>query len=91
LQRLQASSNPVRYVPFRKTHDLEELGQQCVEHDATLRAVVDRAAPLTEYSRKFRYPGDTDQPDRAEADAAQETARYVYNAILRRLPPIAPR
>jgi HEPN domain-containing protein len=40
-------------VPFRKTHNLEELGQQCVQVDATLAAVADQAAPLTEYAWKF--------------------------------------
>jgi len=46
-------------VPFRKTHNLEELGQQCVALDATLGPVADQAAPLTEYAWKFRYPGET--------------------------------
>ncbi len=35
-------------VPFRKTHNLEELGQQCVSLDAMLAPVADQAAPLTE-------------------------------------------
>jgi HEPN domain-containing protein len=47
-------------VPFRKTHNLEELGQQCVALDATLSTVADLAAPLTEYAWKFRYPGEPD-------------------------------
>ncbi len=37
-------------VPFRKTHNLEELGHQCLAVDATLRAVAECAAPLTEYA-----------------------------------------
>jgi HEPN domain-containing protein len=43
-------------VPFRKTHNLEDLGQRCVALDATLRPVADQAAPLSEYAWKFRYP-----------------------------------
>ena len=73
-------------VPFRKTHSLEELGRQCIALDATLRAVADQAAPLTEYAWKFRYPGETGEPDRAEAEEALAAARNVYGAILTRLP-----
>ena len=35
-------------VPFRKTHNIEELGRPCVGLDATLGAIIDRAVPLTE-------------------------------------------
>lgn len=74
-------------VPFRKTHNLEKLGQQCVALDATLQTVADQAAPLTEYAWRFRYPGETDDPDRAEAGKAVVAARSVYDAIVTRLPP----
>ncbi len=74
-------------APFRKTHNLEELGQQCVALDATLVAVADQAAPLTEFAWKFRYPGDSGEPDRAEAEVALAASRNVYDAILTRLPP----
>lgn len=47
-------------VVFRKTHNLEELGEQCLGIDATLGEVVDRAVPLTEYAWRFRYPGEPD-------------------------------
>jgi HEPN domain-containing protein len=77
-------------VPFRKTHNIEELGQQCVALDATLQSVTDAAAPLTEYAWKFRYPGDADEPGREEAETAAATARKVYDAILSRLPPKPP-
>lgn len=49
-------------VPFRKTHSIEELGRASVLLDATLRSIVDRAAPLTEYAWKFRYPGEPEEP-----------------------------
>jgi HEPN domain-containing protein len=74
-------------APFRKTHNLEELGHQCAAVDATLGRVADEAAPLTEYAWKFRYPGETDEPDCAEAEAALAAARNVYEAILARVPP----
>jgi HEPN domain-containing protein len=73
-------------VPFRKTHNLEEIGQQCVALDATLQAVADQAAPLTEYAWKFRYPGEADEPGRAGAEEALAAAWNIYGAILTRLP-----
>ena len=73
-------------VPFRKTHNLEALGQRCVEIDASLRVVADRASPLSEYAWKFRYPGEVDEPERAEAEAALAAAQSIYEAILTRLP-----
>lgn len=71
--------------PFRKTHNLEELGRQCVALDARLETVVDQAAPLTEFAWKFRYPGDFDEPAREEAEQALLIARSVYAAILARM------
>lgn len=54
-------------MPFRKTHNLEELGRECVKLDGRLQAVVERAVPLTEYAWKFRYPGEPGEPSREEA------------------------
>lgn len=74
-------------VPFRKTHLLEETGEQCVRIDATLRPFVGEAVPLTKYAWKFRYPGEPEDPSREEAVAALAIARRVHDAILARLPP----
>ena len=73
-------------VPFRKTHSLEELGEQCLDVDSTLRALIDCAVPLTEYAWKFRYPGDPEEPSFDEAKEALQIAREVYEAVLARLP-----
>jgi HEPN domain-containing protein len=73
-------------VPFRKTHNLEELGRACVYIDATLGGIVDRAAPLTEYAWRFRYPGEPSEPSREEADEALSTAREVLEVLARHLP-----
>ncbi len=73
-------------VPFRKTHSLEEIGEQCLTVDPTLRAIIDRAVPLTEYAWKFRYPGEMEEPSRPEAEDALATAREVYSAVVSRLP-----
>lgn len=74
-------------VPFRKTHDLAEIGRQCVEIDSSLEPLLARAARLTEYAWKFRYPGAPDDPTREEAEKALAQAREVLEAILGRLPP----
>jgi HEPN domain-containing protein len=73
-------------VLFRKTHNLEELGRACVRIDATLGAIVERAAPLTEYAWRFRYPGEPSEPSREEIDEALDAAREVLAALASRLP-----
>jgi HEPN domain-containing protein len=72
--------------PFRKTHNLEELGQQCITVVPELKAIVDRAVPLTDYAWKFRYPGEPDEPEHDEAEAALAIARDLVDVILGRLP-----
>jgi HEPN domain-containing protein len=72
--------------PFRKTHNLVELGGQCVQIDRGLEEILRGAAPLTEYAWKFRYPGEGESPTVELARAALATARSVYDALLSRLP-----
>jgi len=71
---------------FRKTHNLEELGEACLALDGSLRPLVDRAVPLTEYAWKFRYPGEWAEPTREEAEEALAVAREALAAIGSRLP-----
>lgn len=73
-------------VPFRKTHDLGVLGGQCVELDPALSDVLRRAAPMTEYAWKFRYPGDVFEPLMEEVNGALGLARAVDSEIRSRLP-----
>lgn len=72
---------------FRKTYNLEEIGEQCVSVDSALRVAVDRAVPLSEYAWKFRYPGAPYEPTAEEAQEAIAIARAVVEAVLSRLPP----
>lgn len=74
-------------TPFRKTHLLEEIGEQCLRLDPSLRLLVDRAVPLTKYAWLYRYPGGAEEPTREEAEKALVLAREVFDAILKRLPP----
>ncbi len=73
-------------LPFRKTHSLEELGEQCLDVDSTLKDLVDRAVPLTEYAWKFRYPGDPEEPSLEDAGEALQIAQEFYETILLRFP-----
>ena len=74
-------------VAFRKTHSLEELGEQCLSIDRTLEPLVDRSVPLTEYAWKFRYPGNYDEPSPGEAVEGLRLVEDVRGAVLARLPP----
>lgn len=73
-------------VPFRKTHDLRELGGACVALDASLADLATRAEDLTPFAWVFRYPGAPEQPTREEAEEALALARQVIEAVLARLP-----
>jgi hypothetical protein len=73
--------------PFRKTHNLVEVGQQCAAIDPGLADLMRRAAGLSEYAWRFRYPGEPEEPSASEAREALTLAREVYVAILSRLPP----
>ncbi|MBM4060599.1 MAG: HEPN domain-containing protein [Planctomycetes bacterium] len=75
-----------RDEPFRKTHDLAEVGRQCALLDPTLLELAQRAAVLTQYAWRYRYPGEPVEPTRAEAERALSLAREVHEAVLARLP-----
>lgn len=62
--------------------DLERLREACLGLDSTMRSLVDRAVPLTEYAWKFRYPGEHAGPTRAEAESALAIAREAFEAML---------
>jgi len=72
--------------PFRKIHNLEEIGEQCLSLDPSLREVVDQAVPLSEYAWKFRYPGEPSQPGPEEAAEALAAARGIFEAVVSRMP-----
>ncbi len=72
--------------PFRKTHDLGRLGDQCAEVDGGLGPIVEPAIPLTRGAWEFRYPGEMREPTVEESQEALALARQVVSAILDRLP-----
>jgi len=71
---------------FRKTHNLTEIGGLCVEVDPTLESLLRRAAMLTDFVWRYRYPGESTEPPLSEAQDALALAREVYDAVLVRLP-----
>jgi HEPN domain-containing protein len=71
---------------FRKTHNLTELGRMCAQVDATLEPLLERAARLTDYAWKYRYPGEPEEPSREEAESALALGREVYDTIVAMLP-----
>jgi HEPN domain-containing protein len=60
--------------PFAKTHDLRRVGRRCAEIAPALDPLLRRAAALTDYAWKFRYPGTPYEPSREEAATALELA-----------------
>lgn len=72
--------------PFRKTHDLVELGAECVAVDPTLEPHLRSTAPLTEYAWRYRYPGEPSEPEESEVRQALDLARAVVALALERLP-----
>jgi HEPN domain-containing protein len=82
-----------RGIPFRRVHDLEEIGALCVSIESALAPIVRRAEPLTAYAWKLRYPGEPYEPAASEAEEALDIARLVFDEIRRCLPeaPQAPK
>ena len=48
-------------VPFRKTHDLRELGGACAPVDGSLVDLALRTEDLTAFAWVFRYPGESEE------------------------------
>lgn len=68
-------------VPFRRTHDLQELGNQCAEVEPTLVGVLAEAEDLTDYAVVFRYLDAPHEPDPVEATSALQIAGRLYAHI----------
>jgi HEPN domain-containing protein len=74
-------------VPFRKTHDLSELGRQCAALDSSLTSLFMEASDLTDYAVVFRYLDAPREPDPEEATVAIETATRVIEQVSSLLAP----
>jgi len=62
-------------VPFRRSHDLREIGMQCVRIEPGLERLVRNAAPLAVFAWRTRYPDEDIEPvAREEVDAVMTIA-----------------
>jgi len=74
-------------VPFRKSHDLREIGQQCVEVDASLATIARNAAPLAVFAWRTRYPDEEIEPlPREEVLSILATTELTVAELKRLLP-----
>ena len=74
-------------VPFRKSHDLREIGQQCVVVDPSIESLARNAAPLAVFAWRTRYPDEETEPmPREEARAVLATAEDTVAAVRQLLP-----
>jgi HEPN domain-containing protein len=73
-------------IPFRRTHDLAELGLACSQLDPSVVDLCRRAERLSVFAWLYRYPGDAEEPPPTEAENALNLAREVCDAVLARLP-----
>jgi HEPN domain-containing protein len=71
---------------FSKTHDLGELGAECVAIDPALGSLCSSVALVSAYAIAPRYPGSGGEPTIEEAQEAIELAREMYDAVIARLP-----
>ena len=72
-------------IPFRKTHDLADLGSQCASVDPSLERILREVTDLTDYASAFRYPDAPYEPDADEAARALAAATELSEEIQRRV------
>jgi HEPN domain-containing protein len=72
--------------PFRKTHDIDELARVAEGLDPGLAGTLEPARNLTPFAWRFRYPGESAVPSRAEGEEALAVARAAVAAVVERLP-----
>ena len=71
-------------IPFRKTHDTQQLLQLASRADLSIKEEAASAAMLTAFGVQFRYPGE-EIADIETAKQAFQQAKVVHSSIVRRL------
>ena len=71
--------------PLIKTHDLEAILKQCMEHDGQFIAFADICTVLTGYGIASRYPFDEDWINENDAKIALENAKTILEFTKARL------
>jgi HEPN domain-containing protein len=73
--------------PFRRTHDIAELIEQCKEIDDTFDTLYkSQVDSLTIYGVEIRYPDDFYMPTRQEAETCVQIALVVRDFVRAKLP-----
>ena len=72
-------------IAFRKTHNLTDLGSQCVGADPAPEPILREVEELTDYASAFRYPDAPYEPDSAEARRALAVATRLCDEVQRRI------
>jgi HEPN domain-containing protein len=67
--------------PFRKTHDLNELGNLAMESFPELDPLLENIAHMTAFAVESRYPSDAPDPQVDEATENLEIARNFVAKI----------
>jgi HEPN domain-containing protein len=72
--------------PFRKTHDLTELIQQCIELDPDFKIFFEmNVDKLSQYAIDIRYPEEFYSSDINEAKESVAIAEKVKNFVIEKL------
>jgi HEPN domain-containing protein len=72
--------------PFRKTHNLTELGGAVAKIEPTLAELMREASLMTEFAWRFRYPGDQASVSERDAVRSIELAARVLGEVQENLP-----
>jgi HEPN domain-containing protein len=75
-----------REQPFRKTHNLTELGGAVARLEPSLADLMRSASLMTEFAWRFRYPGELATVSQEDAMRALDTAESVLVAVVSVLP-----
>ncbi|MGH7816034.1 MAG: HEPN domain-containing protein [Candidatus Binatia bacterium] len=71
-------------IPFRKTHDIQQLLQLASRADPSIRRELASAESLTPFGVEYRYPGE-EIADIETAKGSFQQAKIVRSSILERL------
>ena len=71
-----------REQPFRKTHNLTELGGAVARLEPSLADLMRSASLMTEFAWRFRYPGELATVSQEDAMRALDTAESVLVAVV---------
>jgi HEPN domain-containing protein len=69
-----------------KTHDIEFLIKLCMKFLPEMEQFIEAGAALSEYAVETRYPAARFEITKMKAEKAVETARSIYEFVLKSLP-----